>query len=223
MRRFVLPMAALALSATLAIPVLAQEGTPEAESERDSNRVVAPEECLVEPRAADELYALLGLGEGEAVSPATTDLGVPLGDPAPQEVRDALEATATEWIACINGNDRLRIAALLTDAGAIDYFGDQSALAPDVADDTRAFLAGTPVARVEDRQIRYIAISDQSLLEDGRAAAFVVLSEPDVPPAGPETLLLVFSQQGDRWLIDGFVDFTIVTPSPAAPEATPEA
>lgn len=225
MRRFVLPMAALALSATVAIPVLAQEGTPEAESERDGGRVVAPEACQVEPRPADELYNLIGLGEGEAVSPATTDLGVPLGEPAPGDVREALDATTREWIACINLNERLRIAALLTDAGTIDYFGDQSALEGTAADDTRTFLASTPGARNEEDQLRYIALTDQSLLDDGRAAAFVVLSEPNVPPAGPETLLLVFSQEGDRWLIDGFVDFSIVTPAPATPEAeaTPDA
>ncbi len=226
MHRFVLPMAALAMSAVVAVPVFAQgdSGTPVAEEET-SSRIISPEECQIDPLPADELYDLLGLGEGEAVTPDETNLGVPLGEPAPNDVREALDETTREWIACLNASDNQRIAALLTDGGTVDYFGDQSNLESAAADDVRAFLAGTPTPRPEDRRIRYIALTDSSILEDGRAAAFVVLSEPAVPPSGPETLLLVFSEQDGRWLIDGFVDFTIVTPTAATPEAgaSPEA
>lgn len=226
MRRLMLPIAGLAISATLAVPALAQDATPEGEGGRDSARVIDPAECTVEPMAADDLYAVLGLDESEALSPSTTNLDVPLGEPAPNDVRTAIAETARQWIACLNASDNLRIAALLTDTGAVDYFGDQSALDEATAEQTRGFLAGPAEARDPSGRIRYIALTDASILDDGRAVAFVVLNEPVLPPSGPETLLLVFSQQDDdRWLIDGFIDFTIVPPTAATPEAgaTPEA
>ena len=57
-------------------------------------------------------------------------------------------------------------------------------------------------------------------LPDGRVAAFVVLNEPLLPPAGPETLLFVFANQDGQWLVDDWIDFSIVPPNFGA-EATP--
>lgn len=228
MRRFVLPIAGLALSATLAIPALAQDGTgtPEGEPAGGGSRIIPPEECVAEPRAADEVYALVGLAEGgTAPTPAATNLQVPLGEPATGEVREALATVTRGWIACLNANDRLRASSLLTDAGVRVFLGDYSALDEAAAEEARTNIASA-TAREEDARVRYLATTDQSILEDGRAAAFVVINEPETPPAGPETLLLIFAQEGDTWLIDQIVDFSVVVPGAAGTpeaEASPEA
>jgi len=225
MRRFVLPIAGLALSASVAVPALAQDSTPEGGTGGGSSRIISPAECVVEPRAAEEVYNLVGLGDPGAVAatPAATNLQVPLGEPAPADVRDALQPVIREWIACLNGNDRLRAAALFTDPGVRNFIGDYSTAPAEAQEQARTFIAAAE-PREEDQYIRYIATTDQTILPDGRAAAFVVINEPAAPPAGPETLLLVFAQEGEDWRIDQIVDFTVVVPAAAGtPEATPEA
>jgi hypothetical protein len=49
------------------------------------------------------------------------------------------------------------------------------------------------------------------MLPDGRAAAFVVMSEPLPPPGGAETMLYVFANEDGAWLLDDLIDFTIVS------------
>ncbi len=209
-------VAVAAFAATLVLvpgSLLAQEGTPEAE-EVPAARVPPPEDCVVEARSVDDLFALL---ESGAADEATREpLPAPLGEPAEPEVAAELDATARELIACLNAGDIPRATALFADAAVAPVFGP----APTDPEAARTALEGEAEPLPAEQQTRLIAVADQSILEDGRAAAFLIVNDPLNPPRGPETLLLTFVQEGDRWLIDGLIDFSVV---PEAPAGTPEA
>jgi hypothetical protein len=65
-----------------------------------------------------------------------------------------------------------------------------------------------------------MTVTDASTLPDGRVAAFVIINEPLLPPAGPETLLFIFADQDGQWLVDDWIDFSIV-PANFGAEGTP--
>ena len=183
---------------------------------------VPPEECGVEPRPAEEVFALLGLAEGAAgeatPSAARTPVPAPPWPAASAETAAAVTATIRQWLACINADDNFRIAALMTDGAIVRFFG--GALAEDEAvEGARANLAGTPAPRAEEAHVRLEAVSDVSLLADGRVAALALINEPVLPPRGRETLLLTFVQAGDRWLIDDIVQFSVVPLEAGTPAA----
>lgn len=202
-------IAAFAVAAAM-VPglVAAQDGTPEAQ-----NRIPTAEECQIEPRTVDELVGLLSPAEGADDEAARlNDISVPLGARADAEMSDAINRTARELVACINANDLLRVSALFTDRAVAQ------ALGPTPEDPSGLSDAPTPAA--PEDQTRLLAVTDASVLEDGRAAAFIVVNDPARPPGGAETLLLLFSEEGDRLLIDRLIDFTVLergrsaTPTP---------
>ena len=212
---------AIAPMATLLIagPVLAQESTPDAGSENP--RMVAAEECVIEPRAFDEIAAILQL-DGEGVpQPAYTTITPPLGEIVDSATDIQIKEVARQLLACFNAGDIPRAAALMTDSGvARTYWGltideENRALA-------RVRLATPPVPRVPDLFVRLITVTDASLLPDGRIAAFVVINEPLLPPQGAETLLFIFANEDGQWKIDDYIDFSIVPPDFGV-ESTPEA
>lgn len=218
MRRLPILVSVLAI-AGLVTGVAAQE---EDEDGAEEPRVVQPEECQTEPRSAEELYAVLGLEgapAGEATpGPGGTRFPAPPWEPADAETADAISASVRELIACLNAGDLRRTAALLTDRGAQRLMGVG---APDAAgvERRRSALAATPTPLEEERHTRLVAVTDIGVLGDGRAAAFIVVNDPTTPPRGPQSILLIFVQQDDRWLIDDFVGFTIVRPE--APDGSP--
>ena len=231
MRRLLILVPILALvvvgSGLVSGRVAAQDdpmASPGAADESGQMREVHPELCQVEPRSADEVFALLGLAEeaGQASPPARTPVPAPPWQGADQETVEAATATISEWLACINADDNLRIAALMTDEAIVRFFG--GGLAPDEAiEGARANLAGTPVPRAEEAHVRLVAVTDVSLLGDGRVAALALINEPVLPPRGQETLLLIFAQAGDRLLIDDIIQFSVVPLVGATPEAgTPQ-
>lgn len=210
--RFRGPSAAVAAFAIAAAmvpgPIAAQDGAPESQS-----RVPAPEECQIEPRTVDELVPLLeGSDETSDETARLNEIPVPLGVRADAETSDAINRTARELLACINAGDFLRLSALFTESGVAP------ALGPAPEDPSGFSDAPTPFAPEE--QTRLLTVTDASLLEDGRAAAFVVLSDPRTPPGGAETLLLLFAERDDRWLIDRLIDFTVL---PRGEAGTPTA
>ena len=151
------------------------------------------EDCQVEPRSSDELFALLGLAEGtEAATPAArTPVPAPPWIAADKETAAAAEATAHEWLACINADDNLRLAALMTDAALTRFFaGVQAAGA---IEEARAILAGTPQPRAEKERAQLVTVTDVSRLDDGRIVALAEIKEPALRPGGQETLLLIFT------------------------------
>ena len=206
--------------------VAAQEdpmGTPGAEVA--AARVVPAEECQVEPRPAEDVFALLGLAEGAAeATPAADRTPVP----APPWVAadplavDAATATIRDWLACINADDNFRIAALMTDPAIVRFFG-RGLAADEAMEGARENLAGTPVPRREEEHVRLVAVSDVSQLDDGRVAALALINEPVLPPQGQETLLLIFVWAEDRLFIDDIVQFSVVPLAEGTPAAgTPQ-
>src|SRR5215213_2512724 len=208
------PLAALLLTG----PVLAQEGTPEADG-AENPRLVAPSECVAEPRSYEDITRILDL-EGEGVpAPALTQITPPLGDIADTETSISIKEAARQVLACFNAGDIPRAAGLMTENGVRRaYWG----LTIDTQNRelARARIAAPPTPRTEEDLVRLITVTDVSVLPDGRIAAFVVLNEPLLPPPGPETLLFVFANQDGRWLVDDWIDFSIVPPD-FGKEATP--
>jgi len=211
------PVAALLLTGAVAAQ---DDATPEAGSESQLGpRVIAPEECAAEPRAAEDLVAVLT--GGEEIEPVTFQ--VPLGEAADFDTNQDVVEAVRGVIACLNAGDFVRGSAYSTDNGARVLFGGLAANGPEAAQER---LATPPEARPEEAFIRLIAITDVSRLPDGRVAAFVVINEPTRPPRGQETLLFLFEEDGRRLLFDNLIGFTTVPPealgTPTA-DATPEA
>ena len=208
------PLAALLVTS----PVLAQEGTPEADG-AENPRLVAPSECVAEPRAYDDIATILALDGAGVPPPAMTQITPPLGDIADVESSISIKEAARQVLACFNAGDIPRAAGLMTENGVrraywgltIDEENRQLA---------RARITAPPQPRTEEALVRLITVTDVSLLPDGRIAAFVVLNEPLLPPSGPETLLFVFANQDGQWLVDDWIDFSIVPPD-FGEEATP--
>src|ERR671910_1772474 len=174
MRRLSILISVLALIALdmAFIPAgVAAQATPDA----GKDRAVPADECQVEPRAVDEVFALLGLmEEAEGGAPAArTPVPAPPWTAADKETAAAAEATAREWLACINADDNLRIAALMSDAALTRFFAGVQAA--DAVEGARAVLAGTPEPRAEEERAQIVTVSDVSRLDDGRIAALVVI------------------------------------------------
>jgi hypothetical protein len=228
MRRWLTLIAVLALvvlgTGLISGRVAAQEdpmATPGAEEA--AARAVPAEECQVAPRAAEEVFALLGLAEGEETPAADrTPVPAPPWVAAEPETAAAVRETTREWLACINADDNFRIAALMTDEAIFRFFG--GGLAPDEAiEGARENLAGTPVPRREEEHVRLVAVTDVSRLEDGRVAALALINEPVLAPQGQETLLMIFVEADGRLFIDDIVQFSVVPVTDATPAAgTPQ-
>jgi hypothetical protein len=202
--------------------VAAQDATPGTGPAR-GDRAVPVEECQVEPRVADEVFSLIGLVEGGEAAPADrTPVPAPPWTAADDEAATAVEAAAREWLACINADDNLRIAALMTD-GALSRFFAGAMVAADQLEEAQARLTETPAPRAEEDQVRLVSVSDVARLDDGRIVALAVINEPALRPNGQETLLLVFDPTGERYLIDDVIQFSIVPPRAGTPVAgTPQ-
>jgi hypothetical protein len=172
---------------------------------------------------ADEVFALIGLVEGGEAAPADrTPVPAPPWTAADDEAATAAEAAAREWLACINADDNLRIAALMTDAALARFFAGAMDAAEQL-EEAQAMLAGTPTPRAEEDQARLVSVSDVAVLEDGRIVALAVINEPALRPRGQETLLLVFDPTGERYLIDDIVQFSIAPQRAGTPVAgTPQ-
>jgi hypothetical protein len=216
-------LALIALDVAFIPAGVAAQATPDA----GKDRAVPTQECRVEPRSVDEVFALLGLmEEAEGAAPAArTPVPAPPWTAADNETAAAAEATAREWLACINADDNLRIAALMSDAALSRFFASALAGAAEAEaiEAARANLAGTPVPRAEEERAQLVTVSDVSQLEDGRIAALVLIKEPALRPSGQETLLLIFTPVGDRMLIDDLIQFSVVPPRAATPVAgTPQ-
>jgi hypothetical protein len=212
---FIAPVAALMLAA----PVMAQDGTPA--PDLDSARNVDASECVVEPRAYDEIVTILDLNGAGIPQPPATTITPPLGTVVDAETDAAVKDIARQVLACFNAGDIPRAAALMTDNGVMrSYWG--LTIDDENRELARTRLAAAAEARAEEVYIRLITITDASTLPDGRVAAFVILNEPLLPPNGPETLLFIFANQDGVWKVDDYIDFSIVPPNFGA-ESTPEA
>jgi hypothetical protein len=207
------PVAALLVAA----PVLAQDGTP-TPSEDENARIPAPAECVANPVPYDQIASILQLDGQGIPQPPYMEVKPPLGAVVDPQTDVQIKEVAREILACFNAGDIPRAAGLMTENGIKrSYWG----LTIDEENRTlaRERINATPTPRAPEFYDRLIAVTDASFLPDGRVAAFVVLNEPLLPPAGPETLLFVFANDNGQWKLDDFVDFSIVPPSYATPTA----
>jgi len=198
---------------------VAAQATPDA----GKDRAVPAEDCQVEPRSGDELFALLGLAEGtEASAPAArTPVPAPPWIAADKETAAAAEATVHEWVACINADDNLRLAALMTDAALTRFFAGVKATG--AIEEARAALAGTPEPRAEEARAQIVTVTDVARLDDGRIVALADIKEPAARPGGQEALLLVFTPVGERLLIDDIIQMSVAAARAGTPVAgTPQ-
>ncbi len=209
------PMTALLIAG----PAMAQDSTPEADV-TENPRMVAAEECVSEPRAFDDIAAILQL-DGEGVpQPGVTTITPPLGEVVDSATDIQIKEVARELLACFNAGDIPRATTLMTENGVKrSYWG----LTIDEENRTlaRERIAAEPAPRASEYFVRLITVTDASLLPDGRVAAFVVINEPLLPPQGPETLLFIFANEDGTWKVDDYIDFSIVPPDFTA-ESTPE-
>jgi hypothetical protein len=208
------PLAALLVTG----PVIAQESTPEADGS-ENPRLVAPSECVAEPRAYEDIESILALDGDGVPAPAVTQITPPLGEVADAETSISIKEAARHVLACFNAGDIPRAAGLMTENGVRRaYWG--LTIDTENRELARTRITAPSEPRAEDALVRLITVTDVSLLPDGRIAAFVVLNEPLLPPPGAETLLFVFTNQDGRWLVDDWIDFSIVPPNYGM-EATP--
>ncbi len=203
----IVPLATLVLAGPAAAYQDDNDGT--------NPRVVSPEECVAEPRAADQIAVLLGLAGEGIVPPALPTITAPLGQNLDSEQAVPVQEAAREILACFNAGDIARAAALMTDNGVIRTYW-QLTETPELRSTAQERI-GTVTPRPEPAQIRLVTVTDISLLPDGRAIAFVVINDPAAPQPGPETLLFYFKDQDGTWLLDDWVDFSIA----AVPVSTP--
>lgn len=169
--------------------------------------IPSPDACTVEPRDVESLVALLGPPEPIAYptthpdAPATRVIEITVGRPATPEVKEGIVATIHEFYACSNAGDMRRAFALGTDH-YIQHYGDSGTL----TSEDIAFLTDDPVPVPVEFQTAVIAVTNVTVLGDGRAAAFVTI---DSPFDDPSTELAIFAQQGERWLIDEIIAFAL--------------
>ena len=206
----------LALALVVPTPVLAQDATPT----RWAGEAIDPGECRIEPIPAERLSALWfpesatpGLAT-PAAEPALTSVPVPLGEPADPGTVAEITATVRELLACQNRAENGRFFAFFTDT-MLRQFGP---FPGETREDIAAMLAPFEPIPVEE-QVRLLAVTDVSVMADGRVAALVVSDDPPIPPEGPETGLVLFVAEGGRWLIDGVIGFTAVVQDDAGTAA----
>lgn len=200
LRRSISVVAAAAMVGGAALGAAAQgddEQTP---------RVPPPTECVVEPRDQAEIDAILA--SGTVTLPLPNGLPVPLGTPADEETRTEVTAVVRQLLACLNGGDARRGASLFSENGVRAFYGP--AAGSDAAGEQAP--GGTPTPRGEEQWISLRTVTDVSVLDDGRIAAFTVIDDPLVRGARAQTLLMIFVDEGDRLLIDGVVGFSLLVP-----------
>ena len=207
-----LVVALCSLSLVGLVPALAQDATPGA----GMGEVVDAADCRVEPRSVDELLALWYQDEAGTPTLAITEppanmfptaVPVPLGEPADASTVAGVTAWAREALACSNALDVTRWLALFSDDLAQQLglsFGFKT------IEDARAFLEAPAVPRPDDQRIRLVAVTDVSVMADGRVAALIAYDDPMQPPAGVESEVVFFVEEDGRRVADGIVEFTVI-------------
>ena len=210
----------LAVALALLLPLLGarfaagQEATPAAPVGPVALPVAPdPSLCTIEPRGIEEYQAFVGTPEATNLPPVV----ITAGTPADRATVDAVTRTVAEVIACINARDFLRVGAVYTDAGFVEDSGSNG-LTQDVID----FIAQPPQAAPVEEWLVIHAVYAVQVLADGRVAAIVQFGAGG---AGGVDLFL-FAEEGDRYLIDLWLDEPFdIQPDfgDEGTEATPEA
>ena len=212
MRRLLPVAVALVLAVGDPVGTRAQESTPVA-----FPMTPDPSECAVEPRSVDDVAAFLAT---PVAAPASvlgpTAVTIPLGEPADAATVAAVTDTLRTALACFNAGDFLGVLSLVTD----DNLRRLQALGI-LSPEGLAFIAAEPVPAPPEQRFTLLAVTDVSILPDGRVGAFGVQIDPTTPPEGTDVDYVVLAQVGGRWLIDETVDAWWVMRAPEAGTPTP--
>jgi hypothetical protein len=191
---------------------VAQEATPAAADGLSTD----PSVCQVEPRATEDLLAIwygtdatdttaFELPAGDQMLSAVP---APIGEPVDAETAATITAVIVEAFACFNAGDFARAMAHASDSAVLQLFGPEPGLP---RSDAEAFLGFPPEPFPAGEQARIIAITDVSMMLDGRIGAIVVSDDPVTEPAGIETEFLVLVDEDGRWVVDEYLEFTVPT------------
>lgn len=190
----------------------AQEASPAATSATDPV-IVEPSTCAVEPR--DDADSLVSATPTERVFP-DSEADLPQGEPASQELTDIVVAIEREFAACLNDEDALRAAAMLTDEAAAQLLEDIN------ADQNQPAGVATPDPVLNEVDVTLVAIRDVRVLDDGRLGAVVVWvleRSSDMTDMGPdlETNFHIYEEVDGQWLLaeelSGFIREMRVVPA----------
>ena len=131
-----------------------------------------PVECGIEPRATDDIAALLAT----PVAATATAESVVDGIPADQATTSFVVSITREALACGNAHGFPGVAALLSDAALVrDVMGSSSPA------DALTF-AGSGSIPTEAEYRALVEVRDAVLLDDGRVAAVAVIQDPKHGP-----------------------------------------
>ena len=203
MRKLSGTLAALAIGGTLLLgghgSALAQDATSIA---------VDPIECVVTPRAAEDVAAIWNAGD--YVPDAEIMAGaLPTGDPASDDVVVAVNATLRQMIGCSNANNFPGQLALMTDEGT-QFFAPEGEVPVDQLTGFFEGLLATPVA-VGDYEV-FLPLTDVIVLDDGRVGG---VEADDTSDGEGNAVYIIFAQEDGVWLIDSITEIA----GPATPEA----
>jgi len=157
----------------------------------------SPSECGVTQRSVNQIRDFFATPDGaqmETNRSSQMDIVVPVGEPVDAVTSADVLATLRELFACYNAGEMRRAFALMTDA----YLQEYAARALLLPEDVDYFL-GDPRPAPANERFSLAAVSDITLLDDGRVGAFVVSSHPIV---GVDTEYMILALQDGRWLID---------------------
>lgn len=163
-------------------------------------RTPDPTACTVAPREPATLATLV-VASGAAATPAAqaappTAVTIPLGRPADAADVASVDAVVEAFVACANAGDVDRMLALFSDA----YLRRAAAVSGG-----RLLLPPPSTPRPAKLRTTILAITDVSVLTDGRLGAFVVVDARGL--ARPDTIFVVLVQEDDRWRIDDIEGF----------------
>ena len=161
--------------------------------------------CAVAPRPTDELLTLwfgpdgVPVGTPGSAGPAVPAAALPVGEPADAATVAAVDPVGREFFACFATDQNNRAFALMTD-DLVRLF-----VPHDSREQTRVYLealeaqgAATPAPGTAG--VAVPPLREVRVLEDGRVGAILMVEEGG--------LFLYFERQGDRWLVDGFVELS---------------
>lgn len=197
----------------------AQDGPTQEEVASVAQDVPSPDACTIEPRSIEAMQALVGTPIARPATPVPSPAG---GVPVDATTIGGVVETYRMVTACFNAGDFARAYALYTDDYLRRLLAEVAARA-EVDPQVIPIALATPQTVPPMRWTAVRAIGNVRSLPDGRVVASVVtvrVSEA-TNPAAEQVRLVFFVRDGDRWLIDGYLDPTIsATPIPS-PAGTP--
>jgi copper transport protein len=170
-------------------------GTPTAQVD-----IPDPSECTIPPADVSAMIANITPSTVQPTPPPPVgpDFVWPRGESATQAQTDGITQTVREFVACASAHDFARRTALYSDHYLLPYLSSLD----DQAKQGIIAAAAAPASPVPEGERGWIQeIRDVRVLPDGRVGARVVIDDPVNHPHVTYAVL-VFSQSGDRWLID---------------------